>query len=1112
MEKVQGLPYRGKDGPTMQFWPAHQHDFFQAQTCNLMTQNGHLDPRSTFNTADDMTTSHQSPLPWHLTQVDYRDGSVSGVRNWSQNWEWDSLALTAQATSSGTKRGPYSQIGGRESDFSSPSPPENYEENGMHKEPTLYEFGLNSRTRAHEDDGLLDLKLGGNVHVPGAGEVSPSSKRSRHSPSENQQTRCQVDNCSEDLQNAKDYHRRHKVCEIHAKSPKALVNTLMQRFCQQCSRFHLLKEFDDDRRSCRKRLAGHNRRRRKTQPDAATALACLLADQSVLSRIISPSGQQQGKDELEKLLQEQTLVQTLLNARAAVGNAESKRLECAPQNNLLNAVSKSQLLSNLLLSNANIGCNLAVTPAPAEALISALSTALLSSLPQLQKVNADVGHGASVPIQETVQSHEPYVNSVGSHIVTKQNGNGYSRFSSEEQPGPLTFSKERPPVLPTTPPVYTDKSNSSNGDSLDERLLSDTYQRCTQEGFIQQDRRHWISQNNEAAFVNSTGNLRAAGALQTRERCLPPDTHTSPQGDQFETIGGLSDHSSDTSLDKQEQTGSLWFKIFDKNPEDIPSSMRSKILKWLDHRPSELEGHIKPGCIILTIFVCMPVHAWEKLCKNINKSLQRLISISDDDFWSKGRVLAYFGEASAFIVDGKVYPNLNHRPMQVPRLALVQPFAAVMGERVDLTIRGQHLSSPGTKLVCAFQGKCTIKGIDLSTNVKEKKRDREETSVASSDATQDQAITFTVGPFHSIGRGFIEVEGQIWRGTAFPIIIAEKPICQEISSLEKKYVESGDKYSARASSSTLEADIIHFLHELGWLLQRVQRKDHYLHLEMPEFSIERYRWLLLFAVEHSCCAVVRWILDLLFSAHDSSLQQAHSRALEVLMEANLLHVAVKSKARDMVKFLVAYSPPVEATSTDSKREYFFRPDSPICDGFTPLHVAAGMQSAESVVDALTDAPAEIWALAWTSAKDAFGQTPVMYAVSSGNDEYVKMVQGKLLKLGNENGSSKVGSIAKPPHLALNISNENAFASSPRKSLPTKQVQACSCRVREAQLAHALPLRIRGLNKGFMYRPLVLSMLAVAAVCVCVGVLMRGSPYVNYMQGPFVWESISFGSI
>lgn len=48
--------------------------------------------------------------------------------------------------------------------------------------------------------------------------------------------RCQVEGCSMLLVHAKDYHRRHKVCETHSKAPKVVVLGLEQRFCQQCSR------------------------------------------------------------------------------------------------------------------------------------------------------------------------------------------------------------------------------------------------------------------------------------------------------------------------------------------------------------------------------------------------------------------------------------------------------------------------------------------------------------------------------------------------------------------------------------------------------------------------------------------------------------------------------------------------------------------------------------------------------------------------------------------------------------------------------------------------------------------------------------------------------------
>nr|CAD1840943.1 unnamed protein product [Ananas comosus var. bracteatus] len=58
---------------------------------------------------------------------------------------------------------------------------------------------------------------------------------------------CQAERCAADLTEAKRYHRRHKVCEAHSKAPVVVVAGLRQRFCQQCSRFHELSEFDDSK-------------------------------------------------------------------------------------------------------------------------------------------------------------------------------------------------------------------------------------------------------------------------------------------------------------------------------------------------------------------------------------------------------------------------------------------------------------------------------------------------------------------------------------------------------------------------------------------------------------------------------------------------------------------------------------------------------------------------------------------------------------------------------------------------------------------------------------------------------------------------------------------------
>lgn len=109
------------------------------------------------------------------------------------------------------------------------------------------------------DSGKLgDLTMSGSGI--GIGTGSGSMKKTR---TEQHVSSCLVDGCRANLGNCREYHRRHRVCEAHSKTPVVAIGGKDQRFCQQCSRFHSVKEFDEVKRSCRKRLDGHNRRRRK---------------------------------------------------------------------------------------------------------------------------------------------------------------------------------------------------------------------------------------------------------------------------------------------------------------------------------------------------------------------------------------------------------------------------------------------------------------------------------------------------------------------------------------------------------------------------------------------------------------------------------------------------------------------------------------------------------------------------------------------------------------------------------------------------------------------------------------------------------------------------------
>ncbi|KAJ8539977.1 hypothetical protein K7X08_026366 [Anisodus acutangulus] len=128
-------------------------------------------------------------------------------------------------------------------------------------------------------DGLTGLKLGkrtlesnsggSSVKLPSVSTIPVSSviaaKKTKSSIQNALIPCCQVEGCNLDLSSAKEYHRKHRVCQSHSKCPKVIIGGVERRFCQQCSRFHSLSDFDEKKRSCRRRLSDHNARRRKPQ-------------------------------------------------------------------------------------------------------------------------------------------------------------------------------------------------------------------------------------------------------------------------------------------------------------------------------------------------------------------------------------------------------------------------------------------------------------------------------------------------------------------------------------------------------------------------------------------------------------------------------------------------------------------------------------------------------------------------------------------------------------------------------------------------------------------------------------------------------------------------------
>ncbi|KAL4451581.1 hypothetical protein ABPG75_007243 [Micractinium tetrahymenae] len=123
---------------------------------------------------------------------------------------------------------------------------------------------------AAADDGTTTSARGGSAKAPNPASVDsleglpvlPDIVRNKDLKRELPLV-CHIVGCGVDLTAQADYYQRYRICKEHLKSPAMLVDGIPQRFCQQCGRFHELREFDSDKRNCRARLQQHNSRRRK---------------------------------------------------------------------------------------------------------------------------------------------------------------------------------------------------------------------------------------------------------------------------------------------------------------------------------------------------------------------------------------------------------------------------------------------------------------------------------------------------------------------------------------------------------------------------------------------------------------------------------------------------------------------------------------------------------------------------------------------------------------------------------------------------------------------------------------------------------------------------------
>ncbi|XP_024316742.1 squamosa promoter-binding-like protein 15 isoform X2 [Brachypodium distachyon] len=938
---------------------------------------------------------------------------------------------------------------------------------------------------------------------------------------------CQVDDCRADLTSAKDYHRRHKVCEIHSKTTKAVVGHQMQRFCQQCSRFHPLSEFDEGKRSCRRRLAGHNRRRRKTQPtDVASQL--LLPDNqenagnrtqdivNLITVIARLQGGNVGKlPSIPPIPDKDNLVQIIskinsINTANALGksppsevidlNASHGQQQDAVQK-ATNVIDKQAVPSTMDLLTVLSGGNGASTPET--------NTSQSQGSSDSSGNNKSKSH--STEPAYVVNSHEKSIRAFPAAGVIRSNSPHDSPPEMYKQP-----DRDARPFLSLQLfgstyddiPAKMDTANkylsSESSNPMDERSPSSSPP-VTHTFFPIRSANDGITHpragdyGEDAATVeNSTTRAWCAPPLELFKDSERPTENGSPPNLTYQSCYAStsgSDHSPSTSnSDGQDRTGRIIFKLFGKEPGSIPGNLRDEVVNWLKHSPTEMEGYIRPGCLVLSMYLSMPAIAWDELEENLLHRVNTLIQGSDSDFWRNGRFLVRSDNQLVSYKDGTTRLSKSWRTWNTPELTLVTPIAVVGGRKSSLILKGRNLTIPGTQIHCTTEGKYISKEVLCSAY-----------PGTIYDDSGVETFNLPGEPNLILGRCFIEVENR-FRGNSFPVIFANSSICQELRNLEAELEDSRfpDVSSEDQVDDTRRLkprdQVLHFLNELGWLFQKAaacipSTKSDVSDSELIQFSTARFRYLLLFSNERDWCSLTKTLLDIL-SKRSLVSDELSQETLEMLSEIHLLNRAVKRKSRRMVHLLVQFV----VICPDNSKLYPFLPNYPGPGGLTPLHLAASIDDAEGVVDALTDDPQQIGLNCWHSVLDDDGQSPEAYAKFRNNDSYNELVAQKLVDKKN----SQVTIVLNKGEICMDQPGNGGGNNA--SGIQAMGIKSCSqCAILESGLL-SRPMHSRGL----LARPYIHSMLAIAAVCVCVCVFMRALLRFNSGRS-FKWERLDFGT-
>ncbi|KAK7412609.1 hypothetical protein VNO78_04104 [Psophocarpus tetragonolobus] len=509
-----------------------------------------------------------------------------------------------------------------------------------------------------EDDGLPGKKR------PRTARASASS-------------RCQVPACQLDISELKGYHRRHRVCLRCANAATVMLHGEPKRYCQQCGKFHVLSDFDEGKRSCRRKLERHNTRRRRKPPPESGGAACIEIDPVTLNEENSYDAEPP---------KDSSNLSTELNDKEASPDREDQ-------------------------------------PVP-----------IMISPPDAQNINSD---------------------SVVSLAVS-----GETRVNS---------------------------GNTSNSPSY-----------C----------------DNKSAYSTMC------------------------------------------------QTGRVSFKLYDWNPAEFPRRLRHQIFQWLASMPVELEGYIRPGCTILTIFIAMPNVMWINLLNDSLEYVHNLVA-PGKMLSGRGTRLVHLNDVIFHVMKDGTSVRKVEVNIQAPKLHYVHPTYFEAGKPMEFVACGSNLQQPKFRLLVSFSGKYLKCEYCVPSP-----HNWTEDNISCAFNNQLYKVYIPHTEENLFGPAFIEVENESGLSNFIPVLIGDKEICTEMKTVQQKLDVSllskfqsafcGSVCSLCKAFALNHASSSDLLLDIAWLLKDTSSEN--FDRAMTASQIQRYCHLLDFLICNDSTIILGKIL------------------------------------------------------------------------------------------------------------------------------------------------------------------------------------------------------------------------------------------------------------